>query len=89
MADVQHGGFYSAMTHGGFVRHDRWKRAIATGEVIGTCRACGGYLVPDDPPVVDTNPVQWFTARCLDCGHEVAAPGGRVAPAPGRGPRRG
>lgn len=89
MADVQHGGLYSAMTHAGFIRDDRWKRAAGTGEVIGTCRECGGYLVPDDPPVVETAPVQWFTARCLDCQHEVAAPGGRVAPAPGRGQRHG
>jgi hypothetical protein len=72
------GGLYTAMTYSGFVRADRWKHATATGEVIGTCRECGGYLIPDDVGWTELSPMQWFTASCLDCGHEVAAPGGRV-----------
>jgi len=71
-------GLWSSMTYGGHIRDDRWKRAAATGEVVGTCFVCGGYLIPDDPGWARASVIQWFVARCLDCGHEVAAPGGRL-----------
>lgn len=71
-------GLYAEMIHGGMIRQDRWEQAKATGEVIGSCRECGGFLVPDDFGWEDESPILWFTARCIECGKEVAAPGGRT-----------
>lgn len=78
MTDVKHGGLWSAMVFSGMIRVERWHRAVEIGEVIGQCRVCGGYLIPDDIGADDGAPVDWFTASCLDCGHEVASPGGRT-----------
>ena len=61
------GGLWSAMTYAGHIRADAWDRAVATGEVIGVCRNCGEYLVPDDIGWVDDSLIRWFTARCLGC----------------------
>jgi len=72
------GGLWSEMTYAGAIRRDKWARAIATGEVIGTCRVCGGFLVPNDPGWPEASTIDWYIASCLDCGHEVAAPGGRI-----------
>jgi hypothetical protein len=78
MAGIEHGGLWTAMTYAGHIRYDAWERAVATGEVIGNCRLCGGYLVPDDFGWAEESHIRWFTARCLDCGHEWSAPDGKV-----------
>jgi hypothetical protein len=77
--DRDEGGLWSSMTYGGRIRQEKWRSAAATGEVIGTCRDCGGWMIPDDPTYNDEAPLVWFTARCLDCGHEVASPEGRLS----------
>lgn len=58
----------------------RFRRALATGEVIGTCRVswCEGWMIAIPEPDKAATPIEWFTARCAECGAEVAAPGGRM-----------
>lgn len=53
----------------------QWLRARATGDLVGDC-SCGGYLAPGE--VYHNGHVEWYEARCITCGREVAAPGGRV-----------
>lgn len=78
MADKSEGGLWSAIAGMGLIRPDRWDHAAATGEVIGICSACGGYLVPDDLGWPEYSTIEWFNARCLDCGKECAAPNGHL-----------
>lgn len=78
-------GLWDTVVNCGKIRPDLWRKAKATREVIGTCRHCGGYLAPDDPKDFGTETMRWFVARCLDCGHEVASPAGRLAKRPVRG----
>lgn len=63
----------------GFIKSEAWARAAECGEPVGTCRACGGYVVPDTPPAhADDARVIWYVVRCVSCGHEAASPGGRI-----------
>ncbi len=71
-------GLWQSVVAGGEIKRDAWRNAAASGEIVGTCRNCGGYVVPDDPSEYNDIPLQWYVARCLECGGEVAAPGGRV-----------
>lgn len=89
-SDPSQSGLWAALVSGGVIRNGAWENAAATGEVVGNCRACGSYLVPDDPPSYGERPaLPWFVARCLDCGREVASPGGRVLRRSGRLSERG
>lgn len=82
-------GLWQSVAHSGQIKTGAWGDAAAAGGVIGTCRSCGGYLVPDDPYRYGDTPLEWYIARCLECGHECAAPGGRVLHKSGRASERG
>lgn len=64
-------------TQGDTINVGQWNRARAERGIVGSCRLCGGHLVPQEtePRIVA---LEWFEARCILCGHEIAAPGGRV-----------
>lgn len=57
------------------VDHAAWLRARATGELVGDC-VCGGYLQPGESYTVGHT--EWYETRCVTCGRETAAPGGRI-----------
>lgn len=65
------------MTQGDTINTAAWNRARAERGIIGSCRLCGGHLVPleTDPNV---GPLDWYEAECVLCHHPIAAPGGRV-----------
>jgi len=52
-----------------------WMHALAVGDLVGTCRKCGGYLKPGQPYRVDR--VDWYPAICktVGCRWEMAAAG--------------
>lgn len=59
-----------------------WAHAVATGQLVGTCRECGGYLAPGKPYQVGR--VAWYPAECVGatpagtgCGAELATAGPR------------
>lgn len=58
--------------------HD-WHRANDRREIVGTCRVrlCGGLMQAVDTQE-DGGGITWYGAECLNCGHEVVAPNGRV-----------
>ena len=53
-----------------------WNRVRSERGHVGTCRSCGSYLVPLS--VERHGGIDWYEARCLSCGKEVAAPDGRT-----------
>lgn len=61
-----------------------WHRANDAREIVGSCRqpGCGGFL-----QAVDTHQaggITWYGTECMNCGHETAAPEGRVLRRSGR-----
>lgn len=80
--DPLRAGLYRSMRGPDFrIDPGKWAAAAEHGDLVGECRrrACPGFLVTDDPPAKD-NPHarQDYHARCLFCGEEMVAPGGRV-----------
>ena len=69
-------GVFGRFVAGDHVDSGQWNRARAAGEIVGVCRVCGGYLKALG--VYQVGRVEWYEARCIDCGHEITAPGGRV-----------
>lgn len=69
----------------GTVNAAPWLAALAAGDLVGTCRECGGYLATDGQPY-RTGGVDWYPARCVGkapadpCGHFSAASGPRPKP---------
>lgn len=55
-----------------------WNGAVGSGEFVGTCPACGAYLVAD--PTHQTGRITWYSAHCTNpaCRHEFTAPNGLV-----------
>lgn len=64
-----------------------WLDAAARGELVGTCKRCGGYLKPSGRPY-PVGLVTWYPAACIgrgdkpSCGGETASPGPRPNPKP-------
>lgn len=86
-ADLRSCGLWGAVIKDGGLNRHAWANAAASGDIVGTCRACGGYVVPDTPPTYgEEQTVEWFLARCLSCGHEIASPGGRLSRRSGHSP---
>jgi hypothetical protein len=60
-----------------------WLRACNNGESVGTCRECGGDLVPDRPVGrADGGSTPDYPMVCANvpaCGKEVVAPRGRTS----------
>lgn len=79
----QHGIWDRFVDAGDVINHAAWLRACAEGGFVGTCRACGDFLLPQPPDERDGR--HDYTAVCRSgndgpgkgCGHEVNAPGGR------------
>lgn len=73
-------GLYGRVVLGGEINPVMWAQADDSAQIVGTCRDndCDGYLVVDPPKEYGPTPLTWFEARCLKCGHQVAAPGGRL-----------
>lgn len=67
---------WSRVTNGDLIDSGQWSRAKAASEFVGECRNCGGYLLPGS--IIQVGRIEWYEARCVACGHEVAAPGGRI-----------
>lgn len=61
-----------------FINEPAWHRANNRRELVGACRQpkCGGLLQPQDTH--ESNGITWYSAACLNCGHEVVSPNGRV-----------
>lgn len=83
-ATVRGRGLFPSVTRGSTVNVDAWRSAERTAGVIGTCRLCGAYLVPDRTRDGEHSRIEWFVARCLGCEQECAAPGGRLLRRSGR-----
>lgn len=72
------GGLWDGVLSGWQIDHAAWLRARAMNQPVGTCRRCGGHLIPETPKEhhgrID------YTAACPDdkCRYEMVAPGGRV-----------
>ena len=51
-------------------------RARSQGEVVGTCRDCGGDLIVEktQDPQTSGSSIQWTDFLCTDCGKETASP---------------
>lgn len=84
--DPRSAGLWRSVAGPDGINFAAWQRAEEAGDIIGTCRACGGFIVSDSPPpyIDDAVSVTWLYARCLTCQHEVASPGGRVLRRSGR-----
>lgn len=54
-----------------------WTNALVKGELVGTCRQCGGYLRPQQP--YTTGVTKWYPASCSSCRYETAGHGPRPA----------
>lgn len=46
---ADHGLWRSVVQSDGRIDHQKWMLAIASGQFVGTCRRCGGYLIPATP----------------------------------------
>jgi hypothetical protein len=58
-----------------------WNRARADRSYVGTCRMCGGYLIPEPSDAYPESPdtaIVWYGAVCRACGREFVAPDGKV-----------
>lgn len=77
------GGLFSWLTVDDVIDSALWNRANAGHEIVGECRLCGGHLTPAGTSYL-AGRVEWFEARCVQCGHMVAAPGGRTLRRSGR-----
>lgn len=73
---LSHGLWRRVLAGDGMINTAMWNRARAERGFVGTCRECGGHLAPE--PVTTVGQVEWYTAACISCGHEVAAPGARI-----------
>lgn len=84
--DRRTAGFWATVRIGATVEIDStsWRMALEKGELVGTCRACGHYLRPENPYTVGA--VTWYPARCTGdgCEYETAAHG----PRPEKQPRK-
>lgn len=54
-----------------------WNSAVEDGRYVGDCRFCGAHMRPQ--PTETHNRVVWYTATCVNCGKEIAAPNGDLA----------
>lgn len=59
-----------------------WNQTVEVGGYVGDCRHCGAHLRPLATEVF--NKIMWYTARCVSCSAEIAAPNGDISR-----PRRG
>jgi len=82
LLDLGHDPLKAGISHrfidGIFINTPAWHHANDSRDIIGSCRQpkCGGLL-----QAIDThteNKITWYAAECLNCGHEVTAPNGRV-----------
>lgn len=78
-------GLFSSIVSDGRIRVGPWRSAAASGGFVGTCRSCGGFMVPDALPDEQETRIEWYVARCLTCEQECAAPDGRVSSRTARG----
>lgn len=53
-----------------------WNAAAETGDLVGDCRVCGHHLRA--LPTVRVGRVDWYSAECINCRHEFAAPNGEI-----------
>lgn len=67
-----------------FLHSVEWNRLAERGAVAGTCRRpkCGGLMRP--LPTHQEGKTTWYSAECMNCGNEIAAPDGRVLQRSGR-----
>jgi hypothetical protein len=72
-------GFWATVRVGATVEIDdqAWLDALRKGELVGTCRTCGGYLIPGMSYTVGAT--KWYPGTCRDCRYETAAHGPRPA----------
>lgn len=51
-------------------------RARSQGEIVGTCRDCGGNLMvrPSQDPMHSGSSIAWTDFLCQGCGKETASP---------------
>lgn len=61
-----------------FIHSVEWNRLAERGGIVGNCRQpkCGGLLKA--LPTHEDGKRTWYGAECLNCGHEIAAPDGKV-----------
>ncbi len=77
---------FNPLDHGLFrivVDHDevitgQFNRARAERKFVGTCRECGGHLVPLDTLPTGSSHIEWSEASCVLCHKEYASPWGKT-----------
>jgi len=74
----EHGVYRRLRDSAGYLNSIAWNRAVEAGEHVGTCRACGDYLLGE--PTYLNAKTTWYTARCTNgmCGHFIAAPNAQL-----------
>ena len=69
-------------TGGALLNTRAWNAAAESGEPVGDCRICGYHLRA--VPTQHVGRVDWYSAECTNCHHEVAAPNGEILIRSGR-----
>lgn len=54
-----------------------WNQTVELGGYVGDCRRCGASLRPMATEVFSK--ITWYTARCVSCSAEIAAPNGDIS----------
>jgi hypothetical protein len=84
------GGLWRTMTQAdGSINPGAWTKAEENGDIVGVCRACGGFMTVDTPTTTyGADSMVWRYARCLACGRECVSPNGRTLRKSGRASER-
>ena len=61
---------------GALINTRAWNQAAENGEPVGDCRVCGYHLKAN--PTGAIGHITWYTAECVNCHHEIAAPNGEI-----------
>jgi hypothetical protein len=54
---------------------EHWEALVALDQPVGTCPMCGAAMKGEEP--IEASGRLFLDARCVSCGHETTAPGGR------------
>lgn len=75
---LKHGLSHRLIDNQDFIHSGEWNRLAERGGIVGTCRRpkCGGLM--KGLPTHQEGKLTWYSAECLNCGAEIAAPDGKT-----------